>query len=101
MKWIIQILFCVLLVSCKEEYEYGRLSYQTHDSTLLPIIVKVNGYFVDSITRISDEDCTHTPEYTILISDNTYELTIYGTGYDSTKHVYINVNDCKLLNIKR
>ena len=100
MKKFLYIVMLLGLFSCtKQENEFGRLSYQTNDSTNLPMIVKVNGTFVDSVTTLGTWDCYHTDEFILLLAPNSWDVTIYTPNEVIDTSVYIDVEQCKMLEI--
>jgi hypothetical protein len=102
MKWVGLILILLLFGACEPEYEYGRLSFQTQDSTLLPIIIKLGiNNTIDTITEVGNYECEYAEKYIDLIAPNSYEFRIFGNNFDSTRSVYVKENDCRMFTIKR
>jgi hypothetical protein len=102
MRWVGLILILLLFGTCKPEYEYGRLSFQTQDSTLLPIVIKLGtNNTIDTITEVGNYDCYFTEKYIKLIAPHSYEFRFFGNNYDSTRSIYVQVDECRLYEIKR
>jgi hypothetical protein len=63
------------------------------------MIIKVNGTFVDSVTEVGSWDCYHTDEFILLPANNTWNVVIYTPNDVIYDTVYINVEECKLIEI--
>ena len=102
MRWIGLILLIILFGTCKPEYQYGRIAFQTQDSSLLPLYIYIgHNNLIDTITEVANDECHISEKYIDLIADNTFEFIIYGNQYDSKRNVYVKENECRMINITR
>jgi len=99
MKTIILIITSVILFSCAKEHNLSRISYQTQDTTLIPLVVMVNDVVVDTINNVGTFDCAHTTEYVLAETNKTYNVRIYNPTYDTSYTFRLNNNECELITI--
>ena len=100
MKNILKLLPILWMFSCIPNTEYGRVSYQTNDKTILPLIVLIEGKIIDSIQTKGDWDCEHTDEYVLVPTPFTGDIVIKGEDYNDTFSVVVTKENCTLINIK-
>jgi len=99
MKKFLYIVLLIGLWSCnKRNNEFGKLSYQTSDSTNLPMVIQVNGTFVDSVTEVGSWDCYHADEF-ILLKPEVWEITIFTPTTRIDTLILIKLEHCNMIEI--
>jgi hypothetical protein len=101
MKIILGVLFLVVMMTCtKVDYDKTTVGFWVKDSTELPVYVYIgNNNLIDTITKphIIEPDCDECYVTVELISDNDYDVIMYGRKSKYEKEIYVQEDKCRTL----
>ena len=94
---LIGVVLVMVLTTCRKEYDYTTVGFWVNDSSELPVYVNIgHNNLIDTIkvAHSSKPDCDSCYVTIDLISDNTYQVIMYGKTKTFEREIHVPEDGC-------